>query len=79
MHISGATGYDYLKRVNGVVHNTFQEACVASGLIDNNKLWVDLIREAVVSHMPKKLRCMFAYLFVFNNVNDPLQIWGGVL
>ena len=75
LHVPGATGYDDLKTVNGVGHNTFKEACVARGLIAANQLWIDLVREAVASQMPKQLRRMFAYMLVFSNVNDPLQIW----
>ena len=37
LHVPGATGYDDLKTVNGVVHNTFKEACVARGLIAANQ------------------------------------------
>ena len=43
LHVPGATGYDDLKAMNGVVHNTFKEACLARGLADN-RLWIDLIR-----------------------------------
>ena len=39
--------------VNGVVHRTFKEACVTRGLIAANQLWIDLIREAVASQMPR--------------------------
>ena len=62
--------------MNGVVHNTFKEACVARGVIAIDQLWIDLIRKAVASQMPMQLRRMFAYMLVFNNVNNLLQIWG---
>ena len=51
-----------------------KETSVAHGLIANNQLWVDLIGEAVGSQMPRQLRCMFAYMLVFSNLNDLLQI-----
>ena len=61
--------------MNDVVHNTFKEACVGRGLIAANQFWIHLTREAVASQMPRQLRRMFAYMLVFSNVNDPLQIW----
>ena len=61
--------------MNGIVHNTFKEACVKCGLTVNNQLWFDLIRSALASQMPRQLRCMFAYTLMFSNVNDLLQIW----
>ena len=75
LHVPGATGYGDLKTVNGVVHKIFKEACLACGLIAANQLWIDLIREALASQMPRQLRRMFAYMLVFSNVNDLLQIW----
>ena len=75
LHVPGATGYDDLKTVNGVVHNTFKEASVARGLIAYIRLWVDLIREAIASQMPRQMRRMFAYMLVFCKGNDLVQIW----
>ena len=36
LYIPGVTNYNDLKKVNGVVHKTFKEACVAIGPIDEN-------------------------------------------
>lgn len=35
---------------------------------------MDLIREVAVSLIHRQLRCMFAYMLVFSNVNDLLKI-----
>ena len=40
--------------MNGVVHNTFKEACVGRGLIAANQFWIHLTREAVASQMPRQ-------------------------
>ena len=62
LHVPGATGYDDLKMVNAIVHNTLKQ------------LWIDLTREAVAREMPWQLRQMFTYMLVLSNVNL-LQIW----
>ena len=63
LHVCCATWHDSLKSVNGIVHNTFREACVARGLIADNQL------------LPRQLRRISEYLLVFSNVIDLLQIW----
>ncbi|XP_010480980.1 PREDICTED: uncharacterized protein LOC104759795 [Camelina sativa] len=44
--ISGPTSFDYLKTVNGVLYNDFQEACYALGLLDDDKEYIAAINEA---------------------------------
>lgn len=76
LYISVGAGYDDLKTVNGIVHNTFKETSVARDLIPDNQLWIDSIKEAVANQMPRQfMKHMFSYMLVFRNINDPLQIW----
>ena len=76
LYVSVGAGYDDLKTVNGIVHNTFKETSVARDLIPDNQLWIDSIKEAVANQMPRQfMKHMFSYMLVFRNINDPLQIW----
>ena len=75
LNVPGATGYEDLCTVNGVVHPTFKQAYIARGLIADNQLWVQLLQEAVQSQMPRQLRLMFAYMLVFSEVNNPPELW----
>ena len=61
--------------VNGVVLDTFKQACVANGLVNDNQVWRQFMLEAVDNIIPRQMRKTFAYLLVFGNVMDPLQIW----
>ena len=61
--------------MNGVVLNMFKQACLANGLVNNNQVWHQIMLETVDNIMPHKMRNTFAYLLVFANVIDPLQLW----
>lgn len=43
----GATSFVALRTVNGVVYNTFREACLALGLLEDDHEWHDCLAEAV--------------------------------
>lgn len=73
--IKGPTSFDSLKTVNGVVHETYQAACLALGLLENDNHWHDTLAEASVSSGPSKLRELFAIILVFCNVSNPLELW----
>ena len=74
-HIPGPRSYEDLRTVNGVVLDTFKQACVANGLVNDNQVWRQIMLEAVDNIMPRQMRNTFAYLLVFANVMDPLQLW----
>ena len=63
--------------MNGVVYNTFEEACFARDIITGNQFRVEWISESLVTQMLKQLRSMFSYMLAFRNVNDLLKIWEG--
>lgn len=44
--IKGPKCYEDLKKINNHDHLTFKEACYVLGLIDNDKEYVDCIKEA---------------------------------
>ena len=60
--------------MNSVVLDTFKEACVANGLVNDNQVWYQIMLEAVDNIMPRQMRNTFAYLLVFANVMDPLHL-----
>ena len=45
-HIKGATCFEDLRTVEGVVYETYREACYALGLLDDDKEYIDAIKEA---------------------------------
>jgi hypothetical protein len=47
-YVKGATSYKHLRRVDGRVHNTFKDACIAMGLFTDDNEWDQALEEAGV-------------------------------
>ncbi|KAL7289494.1 hypothetical protein TKK_0016681 [Trichogramma kaykai] len=75
MRVKGATSFDHLKTVNGVVHESLTSTCLALGLIENNEEWSNSMREAAVFMMPKQLRNLYVRILIHCNPLDPLKLW----
>ena len=58
LHVRGATSYEDLRSVNGVVLGSFQEACIAKGLMENDQEWDRAIQEAISLWMPNVGSCL---------------------
>lgn len=71
----GALSFSELRNVDGIVYNTFKEACAALGLLHNDKQWHDALAENSHSSMPFQLRAMFVNILVYCSVSDPLALW----
>ena len=54
---------------------TFFEACKAMNLIEDDELWFKTMEEAVAEYNQVYLIRLLAYIFVFNEVNDPRKLW----
>ena len=73
--VRGPTCFNDLKKVSGVVHPTFQSACRALGLLEDDAHWDRTMEEAAISDSPKKIRELFAVLLVFCQLANPLALW----
>ena len=73
--IPNATSYNDLMKVNTKTHDTFQEACAAHGLLDDDTQWHNTLEEAKIFYTPKKVREMFAFILAFSEVNEPHKLW----
>ncbi|GJY83835.1 ATP-dependent DNA helicase PIF1-like protein [Tanacetum coccineum] len=58
----GCRTYDEIKKVNGVVYPTYKEACYASGLLEDDKEYVDSIKDTAHWAPPEHLRELFVTL-----------------
>lgn len=63
--VRGPTSFTALKTVSGVVHATFQAACNALGLLEDDGHWDRTLEEASLSHSSHKIRELFAIMIVF--------------
>lgn len=75
IHIKGAKSFEDLKTVNGIVHDTFMSACLASGLIEDDQEWRRTLNEAVIWMMPRKLRSLFVRILIHCQPLKPEELW----
>ena len=54
---------------------SYFEACKERNLIEDDYLWVRTMAEAETQYRQKYLIRLFAYIVVFNEVNDPFSLW----
>ena len=64
-----------VRTVNGIVLETFREACVLKGLLQDDTEWQNTLSEAVLTHMPKQLRQLFSIILTFCEPDNPLHLW----
>ncbi|XP_071913922.1 uncharacterized protein [Coffea arabica] len=67
--------FDDLRTFNGVQVETFQEAALIRGLLQNDNSQEICLQEASLFHMPYEMRRLFATLLVYSCPNDPKALW----
>jgi ATP-dependent DNA helicase PIF1 len=73
--VPNPTCFEDLRTFEGVLYNTFQEACHARGFLDNDTQWDDTIKEAIRHFPPNIARKIFTYILAYSNPSHPLQLW----
>lgn len=73
--VRGPTSFQYLRTVNGVEYDTYQEACLALGLLEDDNQWEATLREAAETRMPSLLRELFCVIVCENNPANPRLLW----
>lgn len=73
--VRGPTSFSDLKTVNGVLHPTYQSACRALSLLEDDKHWDTTLDEAALCDSPHKLRELFSVMLVFCQLSNPLSLW----
>ena len=75
LHILGATSFEDLRTVNGVLLETFREACALQGLLQDDTERQNVLVEATGFQMPKQLRQLLAIIFTHCAPFDPLSLF----
>ena len=73
--IKGPRNFAEIRISNGIVYKTYQEACYALGLLDNDKEWHDAILKASNWASRKQLRELFVTILMLCEVVDPSNQW----
>lgn len=72
--IKGPTSFQDLRTINSVYCPTFQSACLALGLLEDDNHWDKTLEEAALSDYPAKIREFFAIMLVFCQLSNPSNL-----
>ena len=73
--VQGATSYEDLRTVNGILYSTFKEACLTRALVDDANEWHEALEEALTWATGAELWSTFCSMLMFLDVLDPHQLW----
>jgi hypothetical protein len=73
--VPGATSFEHLRTVDNIEHPTFQAACKALGLLQDDAEWDTCMREACIDQDAKRLRNLFVTLLLFCSPLNPEVLW----
>lgn len=73
--IPGPTSFKDIRTVNEIVYSTFQDACRALGLLDDDKEWHEVIEECSKCGFPGQIRQLFVHIIVNCQVSDLRNLW----
>ena len=74
-HVTDATCYQDLRYYNNILYATFKEACIARGLIEDDKEWNLCLKEASQIQTGRELRQLYALILSTCEVTYPLKLW----
>ncbi|XP_016206591.2 uncharacterized protein LOC107646964 [Arachis ipaensis] len=67
--VRGPTNYDQIKSANGVIHNSFRDACFALGLLNDDREYIEAIKVASCWGLGDYLRKLFTVMLMSNNLS----------
>ncbi|XP_017217515.2 uncharacterized protein LOC108195093 [Daucus carota subsp. sativus] len=73
--VRGPTSFNHLKTVNGVVCNTFKEACKKYGFLEDDNEWNEVLQECSKCGFPGQIRELFVHIMVNCQVTDLASLW----
>ena len=73
--IRGPTSFDDIKKVEGVIHKTFKEACFARGLLKDDREYIAAIQEASTWSLGHSLRKLFVSMLLCGVIKQPASVW----
>ncbi|KAG2767821.1 hypothetical protein PC116_g11120 [Phytophthora cactorum] len=67
-HRKGLTSFENLRTVDGVTYDSYREAALHAGYLEDDSEWVACMTEASQFRMPYQLRQLFATIIVYSQV-----------
>lgn len=73
--IRGPRSYDDIKTVEGVVQPTYEDACYKLGLLDDDKEYIEGLRELSFWASGQYVRKFFAQMLLSESLSSPKFVW----
>ncbi|MDQ1532071.1 MAG: hypothetical protein QOE37_2176 [Microbacteriaceae bacterium] len=73
--MTGATSFEDLCTVDGVVCPTFKDACQVRGLLRDDNEWIQCLQEAGDMHTGTQLRTLFTTILIHGVPTTPENLW----
>ncbi|CAH1453014.1 unnamed protein product [Lactuca virosa] len=73
--VKGPKSFEEIRTVNGEICSSFKDACYNLGLLDDDKEYIDAIKEASLSRSGYYLRFLFATMLLSNSLSKPESVW----
>jgi hypothetical protein len=74
-HVCGATSFEFLRTVDNITYNTYKEACIALGLLEDDSEFDKCLQEASLMQTGNQLRHLFAMIISYNIIQKPFVLW----
>lgn len=69
------TSFDDIRTVNNIHYCTFQDACRALGLLDDDKEWHEVIQDYSKCGFPVQIHQLFVHIIVNYQVGNLRNLW----
>jgi hypothetical protein len=73
--VPGATSFEHLRTVRGVLHPTFKQACIAMGLLEDDQEWIQCLQEASAMQTGHQLRHLLITILCDCTPAQPEALW----
>lgn len=73
--VKGPRSFEEIRTINGVIYPSFRDACYALGLLDDDKEYIEAIKEASFWASGRYLRRLFAVMSLSNSIAMPIDVW----
>ncbi|POM79144.1 Helitron helicase-like protein [Phytophthora palmivora] len=74
-HRRSPKSFEDIRTVNGVVYDTFHDAALAAGYLENDQVWEECLTEAVSFKIPSSLRQPLGIILVYSLPDHASALW----
>lgn len=73
--VKGPVCYEDIRNVNGVLHLSYEDACFDLGLLDDDKEYIEGLKECSFYSSSGSVRNLFAQMLISDSLSMPKLVW----